>query len=150
MEEFGSKSEALRYLEFGIEHGQYQSCGNLTLTEQLDMIHGRSYRPSCREKSLGVNDAYRAATSTYCPTDCLFFVTKEEHAANQKLVARQQSIIQSRRSVRNAVGAALLAPLRYFQKLPALVQSLLIILLIVWLFPQFKNTIVEILKALKS
>jgi hypothetical protein len=41
MEEFRSKSEALQYLEFGIERGQYQDCGNLKLTENLD-IRGRT------------------------------------------------------------------------------------------------------------
>ena len=56
----------------------------------------------------------------------------------------------ARTSALHGIGAVLLAPFRYFQKLPAIVQSLIIILLIVALFPQFKNTIIEILKVLKN
>lgn len=41
------------------------------------------------------------------------------------------------------------APFRYFKTLPVLVQSLLIVLLIMLLFPRFKDTILEVLKALK-
>ena len=62
MEEFLSKSEALQHLEFGIERGQHQASANLKLSEQLD-FRGRTYHPNCREKSLGVNDAYRTVAT---------------------------------------------------------------------------------------
>jgi len=117
MEEFRSKSEALQYLECGVERGQYQACGNLKLTEQMD-FRGRTYRPYCREKSLGVHDTYRAVASTYCPEGCHFFLSREQFAVQQQQVARQQAMANARTSALHGIGAVLLAPFRYFQKLP--------------------------------
>jgi hypothetical protein len=52
MEEFRSKSEALQYLECGVERGQYQACGNLKLTEQMD-FRGRTYLHTVGRRALG-------------------------------------------------------------------------------------------------
>lgn len=149
MEEFRSKAEALQHLDFGIERGQYQNCGNLKLTEQLD-FRGRTFRPYCRQHSLGVNDAYRAVASTYCPQDCHFFVSREEFQAQQEQVAHQQAVTKAKQSIVGGLAKAVQWPFNYFAKLPAVVQSLIIILAIIALFPRFKNTIIEILTAIRK
>jgi hypothetical protein len=149
VEQFRSKSEAMQYLEFGIERGQYQDCGNLSLTDQLD-FRGRSFRPYCREKSLGVNDTYRAVTSTYCPEDCHFFVPKVVYQVEQEEAVRKQEREKKTRTFLKGIATTLAAPFRYFKTLPAVVQSLIIILLIMAVFPKFKATIIEILSALKK
>jgi hypothetical protein len=46
------------------------------------------------------------------------------------------------------VGKVVAAPFVYFRSLPPLVQSLIIILLIVWKLPKLRDTILEILKAI--
>jgi len=150
MEAFHSKSEALGYIEFGIERGQYQNCGKLTVVDSLNMRYGRRHHPCCTAHSLGKNDSYRAVASTYCPEGCHFFVPKEEFLVEQKRLTRWRSAKQACKTTVKMVGTVILAPFRYFQKLPALVQSLIIILLIVWLFPKFKGNIIEILKVLKN
>lgn len=150
MEAFRSKSEALAYIDSGIVRGQYEDCGKLKVTDSLNMLYGRRHHPYCMAHSLGEREqGYREVPVTYCPPGCHFFIQRVVFEAEQEQRARREGRQRKVNAVAKWLAAAVSAPFRYFKGLPTIVQSLIVILLIIWLFPQFKNTIIEVLKALK-
>jgi hypothetical protein len=83
-----------------------------------------------------------------CPSDCHLYKDRKAAMVEELAIATLQRRIESRKRFWGAVKAIAITPFTYFRSLPALVQSLLIILLIVWKLPKLKDTIIEILKAI--
>jgi hypothetical protein len=77
-------------------------------------------------------------------------VDREKAIAAQSQLEVLEQKAENRKRFWRGVGKVLAAPFVYFKSLPALVQSLLIILLIIWFVPKFKSMIIEILKAISG
>jgi hypothetical protein len=158
MEQFRSQAKAVKYLEDGKQSGQYQDCGNLKLTEVLIMGTGRLFSPYCHKHSLVVDDApgYRAArprgleTMSSCPEDCAFFIDTRTHATVEAVTVAAQLGQNWYKRHLELTKSMIRWPFDYFLKLSGIVQALLVILLIVWLFQKFKDTLMEILAAIKN
>jgi hypothetical protein len=150
VEAFKSKSEALHHIEFGIERGQYQNCGNLRVIDTLNMLYGRRHHPYCNAHSLGENREYSNEGTTYCPEGCHFFVDK---ATSEKHMQREQferTAVKVGKTTFNTIIGILRIPFDYFVKLSGTVQALIVLLLIILFLPRLKDTIIEILIAVKK
>jgi hypothetical protein len=147
-EAFRSKSEALDYIDFGIERGQFQPCGNLVVIDSLNILSGRQHHPHCRANSLREHEVSYRRTESHCPDGCRFFVPKQVAEREDAKQRNRQKLKRLGATVWHGITRAVAAPFVYFRSLPALVQSLVIILLILWMLPKSKSTIIEILKAI--
>jgi hypothetical protein len=151
MEKFRSQSEALQHITFGIERGQYENCGNLKVTDTLNMMTGRMFLPHCDAHSLGEKEQnFSRDRTSYCPENCHFFVSKEEAEKDKRTLERKEAIAIVTTKTRRNLVRFLSAPFTYFAKLSAPVQVLLIAMVIIWLFPKFKDSLLEVLSAIKK
>ena len=147
MQGFETPHDVTKAINDGVAKGQYKFCRHLAYTltgTAFEVI--RAYVPVCSK------DCFVSADPFYqemrCPPDCHLYVDRKGAMLAEQEVATLQKRIENRKKFWGAVRAVLTAPFTYFRSLPALVQSLLIILLIVWKLPKLKDTIIEILKAI--
>ena len=141
MEAYDTQDAIVRALEKGFANGIFKRCIHL----RYSRTPFEEYTPVC------LKDSFTHRTSGFaCPKDCRLFIDGE--AALQ--VENEKAIREERRHKRKVFWQTLgdigAAPFIYFQKLPAIVQSLIIILLIIWKLPKAKDTIIEILKAVSG
>lgn len=147
MQGFETPHDAIKAINDGVANGKYKSCAHLGYTlsgSAFEVI--RFYFPVCAK------DCFVSADPFYqemrCPADCHLYVDRKAAMVVEQELATLQKRIESRKKFWGTVKAVVTAPFTYFRSLPALVQSLLIILLIVWKLPKLKDTIIEILKAI--
>jgi hypothetical protein len=147
-EAFRSKSEALDYIEGGTARSQFQNCGNLIVIDSLSMVGGRKYHPYCKAHSLGEAEIEYRTMRSYCPDGCRFFIENKQAEKQESRAKTKKAFSTALKHTGKTTAKVLAAPFVFFRSLPPLVQSLLIILLIIWKLPSAKNTIIEILKAI--
>jgi hypothetical protein len=149
MQGFGTQDEAVKALDDGVVSGKFKSCAHLCY-----ILRGSSYEvvrfyyPACKKDSFVSTDPWYQELR--CPPDCRLFVDREKAIAAQSQLEVLEQKAENRKRFWRGVGKVLAAPFVYFKSLPALVQSLLIILLIIWFVPKFKSMIIEILKAISG
>jgi hypothetical protein len=140
---YDTQHEAITAVECGIASGRFKNCAHLALTQ---VIYS-GYVPVCKRDSfIQLNTISRE--SVVCPKDCRLFEDRVSAAIAEGAQIIKDRRLYKRRMFWQTIGKITGAPFKYFKELPAIVQSLLIILLIIWLLPKAKDTIIEILKAL--
>lgn len=147
MQGFETPHEAITAITEGVANGKYKVCAHLGYTlsgTAFEII--RLYFPVCAKDSFVSTDPFHQ--DMRCPSDCHLYVDRKAAMVVEQKLVTLQNRIESRRKFWGAMKAVVIAPFTYFRSLPPLVQSLLIILLIVWKLPKLKDTIIEILKAI--
>lgn len=147
MQGFGTPNEAMKAISVGVTNGRYKLCTHLRYTlsgSAFEVI--RFYYPVCaKDCSVSADQLHQEIG---CPPDCRLYVNREAAIAVQMEIRRVEEGIERRKRFWRGVGKVVAAPFVYFRSLPPLVQSLIIILLIVWKLPKLRDTILEILKAI--
>lgn len=113
-------------------------------------MSGRQHHLHCRANSLGEHEVPYRRTESHYPNGRRFFASKEVAERENTKQRNRQTLKKLGATVWHGITEVLAAPFVYFRSLPALVQSLIIILLILWVLPRSKSTIIEILKAISG
>jgi hypothetical protein len=155
MRGFNSPHEAIQGLNDGVSNGRFKNCANLGYgLTGTNFSAIRFYVPTCTKDCLVMPEFFDqfGQDDVRCPNNCNLFVDRRLQIATDKIMAETQAKVVARERFWSGswrvVGKTLAAPFVFFRSLPALVQTLLIILLILWRLPSAKNTIIEILKAI--
>jgi hypothetical protein len=134
MEGYETPHEVMEAMDKGVSTGQFKPCAHLKFT-----LSGTSFEVIRRHFPVCAKDCFTAMDSFChemgCPKDCRLYIDREVAIAAQNHVVQQQAKVQRQQKVLHGLGIVLTSPSTYFQKLTALVQSLIIILLIVSLLP---------------
>jgi hypothetical protein len=149
MQGFETPHEAIKAMNDGVTNGQYKLCAHLGYTlsgSPFEVI--RFYYPVCAKDCFVGSDPWHHEMK--CPTDCHLYVDREVAMGVARELQKLEERTERRKRVWAGVRTVIAAPVKYFQSLPPLVQSLLIILLIVWKLPSLKTTIIEILRAISG
>jgi hypothetical protein len=149
MQGFGTPNEAIKAMDDGIANGRFKLCAHLGYTLSDSAFEAiRLYYPVCAKDCFIATDPWNQELG--CPVGCRFYVNRETALAVQGEIRRLEERLERRRHFWRAVGTVLAAPFVYFRQFPPLVQSLVIILIILFTLPRLKDTIVEILKAVSG
>lgn len=149
MKGYETEHEVIIALENGVATGNFKPCSHLKYAlsgTAFEVI--RMYFPVCERDSFVSRDPF--GRDMGCAADCRLYVNRTVAIAAENELHLLRERAKRRRLFWNRVGKIVGAPFVYFRSLPALVQSLLIILLIVWKLPSLKTTIIEILRAISG
>jgi hypothetical protein len=148
MQGYDTPHDVIEALDRGVASGQFKNCAHLKYTlgpGPYAVI--QFYYPVCAKDCFAPIDAFGQG-ELRCPENCRLHVNRDIYIGVQNSLLQLEKEAERRKRFWHGVGAVLVWPFTYFQKLPAIVQSLLIILVIIRFLPRFKDTIIEILKAL--
>ena len=141
--------EVLVAIDVAIGSGVFKSCANLSYTRGPGAHVARDeYYPVCLQHSFAALGPY--GISEGCPPGCRLFVDKEAAVNGKQALLERGRRDELREKRWHYIKVGVTAPFIFFRSLPALVQSLLIILAMMLALPRLKSTIIEILKAVSG
>lgn len=129
----------------GIKEGALKNCSHLKLMSNHRTPE--AWTLGCEEGCFEYRPPIPDEPS--CPRDCVYFVDRTEQLKKQQAQDKwkQRTIFLIRSA--ELLGTVLLGPFRWFAKLPALTQALLIAIPLIYFFPKFAESIITIVKAFK-
>ena len=138
---FETQIEVWVRIHGGIKEGVFKNCLHLDVGGGSNGMQSNLYRPYCKVDCLieyNQNKFQNREWGARCPEDCYLFADKKAAERAKRWGMRWE-----------AMKAAIREPLRYFAKLPATTQALILLLLLAWVLPKSLKTVLEIWKAVK-
>jgi hypothetical protein len=134
---FQLKHDAYECIAKGKQLGIFKNCAHLEVRGGFDGMQSNPYQLYCTEHFLLRID--QGEFQNRCPENCYSFQDKNALERKKRWAKRWEWIIAKGR-----------VPFRYFERLKATTQALILILLIVWLLPRLGDTVLKIIMAVKD
>jgi hypothetical protein len=149
-----NRNDIARDIKSGLEDGRYKDCVNLCIGGDVGLGF-RGFVTHCAELAFenSVAEGYVVTVGqNYCPTDCHFFKSRAEAESEQlrdRLEKNKKGRRQRRKQQFDSFCSIVVAPFKWFGRLPWQTQFLIILLAILLFSPKWGPVIIQVIKAIK-